>query len=148
MNLIRLSPLRELEDTRRFFNRFFDDSISRFFDEATRTWEGGTWTPAVDVYETENEIVYTVELPGFEKDDVNISVDEGRLIISGERKFEKESKHNYHQVERWYGNFYRSFLLPTTVDEEKISAQLKNGLLKVVLPKKEEARPRQIPVSV
>ena len=82
------------------------------------------------------------------KDEIDISVNEGRLSISGERQFTEEKETKHHRVERWYGKCYRSFLLPKSADAEKISANLKNGVLTVTMPKKEEAKPRQIPVSV
>jgi len=124
----------------RLFDRFFEDSDTKLMSR--------TWSPSVDVSETESEIVFTAEFPGFEKDEIDISVNEGHLTISGERQFTEEKETKHHRVERSYGNFYRSFLLPKSADPEKISANLKNGVLTVTMPKKEEAKPRQIPVSV
>jgi HSP20 family protein len=100
------------------------------------------------VFRTENALVFTCELPGFEKDQVNITVNEGRLILSGNKAEEQKDGRQYHHVERWRGDFYRSFLLPTSVSAEDVQAQLKNGLLTVTLGKKPEAKPRQIEVSV
>lgn len=148
MSLVRINPMRELDNVQEMINRLFGDSMSRIFRE-DQSFTGGTWTPPVDIQETENELVFTYEVPGFEKDQINITVREGRLIVSGERKAEEQRKdRKFHHVERWRGSFYRSFLLPTSVDTEKISANLKQGLLTVVLPKKEESKPRQISVSV
>ena len=124
----------------RLFDRFFEDTGTKL--------NGRTGSPSVDVSETENEIVFTAEFPGFEKDEIDISVNEGRLTISGERPFTEEKETKHHRVERWYGKFNRSFLLPKSADPETISANLKNGVLTVTMPKKEEAKPRQIPVSV
>ena len=124
----------------RLFDRFFDDTDTKLMSR--------TWSPSVDVSETESEIVFTAEFPGFEKDEIDISVNEGRLTISGERPFTEEKETKHHRVERWYGNFHRSFLLPKSADPEKISANLKNGVLTVTMAKREEAKPRQIPVSV
>jgi len=129
-------------------NRVFGDSLSRFFGDTDRAFTGGNWVPPVDVYETENELVFTCELPGFEKDQVNIQVNGGQLILSGNRAADETTGREYHHVERWRGNFYRSFLLPRSVDPEGIAAQLKNGILTVTLTKKAEAKPRQIPVNV
>lgn len=143
MHLVKFNPFRELAGVDRLFNDTFD----RFFED-TGTRSNGTWSPSVDVSETETEIVFTAELPGFEKDEIDISVKEGRLSISGEREFTEEKETKYHRVERWYGKFRRSFLLPKSADAEKISANLKNGVLTLTLPKKEEAKPRQITVSV
>jgi HSP20 family protein len=143
MTLVRLNPLREME--RVFNDRFF----SRFAEDAGRSFPSGGWSPAVDIYETADEVVYTAELPGFEKDQIDISVNDGRLTISGERKFSEEKKEiKYHRIERSYGSFSQSLRLPTSVDSEKISAKLVQGLLTLRLPKKKEAKPRQITVSV
>ena len=102
----------------------------------------------MDVYENENEFVVSAELPGFEQEDINISLNDGRLTVTGERKFEKKENEEYHRVERWYGQFHRSFQIPGTVDAEKIKAELKSGVLTVAIPKKEEVKPRHIPISV
>lgn len=144
MQLVRFNPFTELAGVDRLFNDTFD----RFFEDTDRRLTNKTWSPSVDVSETEAEIIFTAEFPGFEKDEIDISVNEGRLSISGERTFTEEKDTKRHRVERWHGKFYRSFLLPKSADAEKISANLKNGVLTVTLPKKEEAKPRQIPVSV
>ncbi len=143
MQLVRFNPFTELTGGDRLFNDTFD----RFFED-TGTRSNGTWSPSVDVSETETEILFTAEFPGLEKDEIDISVNDGRLSISGERQFTEQEDTKRHRVERWYGKFHRSFLLPKSADAEKISAHLKNGVLTVTLPKKEEAKPRQIPVSV
>jgi HSP20 family protein len=150
MSLVRVSPMRELQHVQDMMNRVFGDTVSRFFGDSDTTFPGGDWTPPVDIHETDSDLVFTCELPGFEKDQVNITVNEGRLVLSGERTEEKVEKKDrkYHHVERWTGSFYRSFLLPTTVDTGAVSANLKNGLLTVTLPKKAEAKPRQIAVKV
>ena len=148
MSLMRINPLREMQEVQNMMNKVFGDSLSRFFGEADRTFTGGNWVPPVDIYEDENSLVFTCELPGFEKDQVNITVNGGRLILTGNRAEEEKDGRQYHHIERWRGNFYRSFLLPTSVNSEGIQAQLKNGLLTVTLPRKAEAKPRQIPVNV
>ncbi len=144
MQLVRFNPFTELTG----IDRLFNDTFDRFFEDTDRRLMNKTWSPSVDVSETETEIIFTAEFPGFEKDEIDISVNEGRLSISGERPFTEEKDTKRHRVERWHGKFYRSFLLPKSADAEKISANLKNGVLTVTLPKKEEAKPRQIPVSV
>ncbi len=144
MQLVRFNPFWGSTGVGSTSDRLFD----RFFEDTTTGLNGRTGSPSVDVSETENEIVFTAEFPGFEKDEIDISVNEGRLTISGERPFTEEKETKHHRVERWYGNFYRSFLLPKSADPEKISANLKNGVLTVKMPKREEAKPRQIPVSV
>ncbi len=148
MTLMRINPLRELQEVQNMMNEVFGDSVSRLFGEADQSLTRGSWVPPVDIHESENELVFTCELPGFEKDQVNITVNGGRLIVSGNRAEGETQGRKYHHVERWRGNFYRSFLLPTSVNSEGIQAQLKNGLLTVILPKKAEAKPRQIPVTV
>jgi len=107
------------------------------------------WAPAVDVMETDEEFQIRAELPGVEKKDVKLSVENGVLLISGHREQEKEEKgKRYHKIERAYGNFARSFTVPEAVDAEKVTAEFKNGLLNVRLPKSEKARPKSIEVKV
>ena len=144
MHLVRFNPFTELTGVDRLLNDTFD----RFFEGTGTPLTNKTWSPSVDVSETETEVIFTAEFPGFEKDEIDISVNDGRLSISAERQFTEEKDTKHHRVERWYGKFYRSFLLPKSADAEKISANLKNGVLTLTLPKKEEAKPRQIPVSV
>jgi HSP20 family protein len=148
MSLMRSNPLCELQEVQNIMNKVFGDGLSRFFGEADRTFTGGNWVPPVDIYEDENALVFTCEIPGFEKDQVNITVNDGRLILSGNRTAQEKDGRQYRHVERWRGNFYRSFLLPTSVGADDIQAQLKNGILTVTLAKKAEAKPRQIPVNV
>ena len=147
MYLVRFNPWREFENMHSTFDRFFNNAVDRSFKEprTIRTLE--SWSPAMDVHEDGSEIVYTVELPGFEKKEIDISVNEGLLAISAERNFEDKEETKYHHVERSYGKVYRNFRLPNSVDETKISAELKNGVLSLRLPKREEAKPRQIPVK-
>lgn len=148
MTLVRFDPFRELQNIESTMNRFWGDTLSRFFGEPARTDHVGSWSPAVDVYETEGELVFQCELPGFEQEQINISVKDGRLTIRGERKFPEDRKNNYHHGERWYGDFYRTWVLPVSVNYDGISASLKKGVLTVTLPKQEEAKPKQIAVSV
>ena len=132
--------------TRRYYRPF---SLDSFFDESFHTSPmRGEWNPAVEVAETENEILFTVDLPGLEQKDIEINIEDGILSFSGERSFESEESKEYVRRERFYGKFSRSFRLPKLADVEKISANLKNGVLTVTVPKKEEARPRQIEVKV
>ena len=107
------------------------------------------WSPTVDISENENELTFKAELPGIELKDVTVSLDNNVLTIKGERRFEKETgKENYLRVERMYGNFSRSFALPTFIDESRVNAIFTNGVLKVVLPKKEQAKSRGIEIKV
>ncbi|MBI4472281.1 MAG: Hsp20/alpha crystallin family protein, partial [Acidobacteria bacterium] len=107
-----------------------------------------TWSPAVDIFETEGEIVVKAELPGMGRKDITLNLENNVLTLRGERRFEKETKEeNYHRIERSYGGFSRSFSIPSMVDEEKIRADYKDGVLSIVLPKKEQAKPKQIRIG-
>ncbi|MHC5009460.1 MAG: Hsp20/alpha crystallin family protein [Planctomycetota bacterium] len=110
--------------------------------------EGRMIQPAMDVAETEDGLTITAELPGLKKDDVHITLEDGVLSISGEKKFEKEEKEkNYHRVERRYGAFHRSFTLPAGVDASKATASFEDGVLTIALPKTEAAKPRQLKIT-
>jgi HSP20 family protein len=130
--------------------------MNRIFDEAFRgraaddEWAlGGAWAPAVDIYEHEGSLVLKAELPGIDPKDVDVRVENNTLTLRGERKFESDVKREkYHRVERAYGTFSRSFTLPNVVDTEKIKAEYRDGVLRVTLPTREEAKPKQIQVSV
>lgn len=142
--LATTDPFRRLRER---MNRLFDERFGppAFPEEMTLA----AWTPSCDVYETDGEIVVKAELPEVKKDDVKVSIDGNMLEIRGERKFSEETKReNYHRIERCYGQFTRSFTLPTTVDANKINAEFKEGMLKVTLPKREEAKPKQVEVKV
>ena len=107
-----------------------------------------TWSPAVDVFEDADGIMLKLELPEVEAKDVDIQVEGNTLTVKGERKLEREEKReNYHRIERTYGTFARTFTLPTTVDAEHITAESKDGVLRLVLPKKAETKPRQIKIA-
>ncbi len=141
-------PMRDLAGIQDKMNQIFEDTFTR-----TRGREEGLtvgmWTPAVDIYETDSAVVVKAELPGVQKEQVTVDVKDGILSLRGERKYEEEVKgENFHRIERSYGTFQRSFSLPTTVDQEKISATMKDGVLEVALLKKEAAQPKQINVTV
>jgi HSP20 family protein len=125
--------------------RVFQDSLSRLFSEpASRPW-----SPAVDIYETENELVLKADLPDVDPKNVGIQVENSTLTLKGERKFEQEKNgKGFHRIERSYGSFVRAFSLPETVDSEHIKADYKNGVLTVTIQKKEVAKPRTINVEV
>lgn len=107
------------------------------------------WAPAVDIYETENELVIKADLPDIDEKDLDVRVENNMLAIRGERKFEQKVKEDtYLRIERTYGSFSRSFSLPTTVNTESIHAEYKNGVLTVQLPKRAESKPRQVKVNV
>ena len=146
MAVVRWDPFRDLS--------MLQDRMNRLFDDAGRTWRNDepaattSWSPAVDIFETEGEIVVKAELPGMDRKDITLHLENNVLTLKGERRFEKDTKdENYHRIERSYGVFSRSFSIPATVDEEKIRADYKDGVLNIVLPKKEQARPKQIKIA-
>jgi HSP20 family protein len=138
---------------------FTDPLVRRFFEDdafsprgflASRNEALGedAWLPPVDVRETDGEFIFTAELPGLAKEDVNITLEEKVLTISGERMLEgKEDNENYHRIERSYGKFSRSFSLPQDVDQENVSANFANGVLTIAVPKTEAVKPRQIAIT-
>jgi HSP20 family protein len=134
----------------RSFRPFYGD-FDKWFDEVAdaNSPANGTWHPAVDVYETEGSYVLKAELPGVSKEDIKIDVNNNALTIKGEKKFEeKKEKDNYMRVERRYGSFTRTFALSDKVDSGNIKAAFKDGVLEVTLPKKEEAKPKEIKVEI
>jgi HSP20 family protein len=138
-------PFRDLFDLQRGINELFGGSVGSPREEVALR----AWTPAVDVYEDENAFLIKIDLPEVTRDDVKVSLNDNTLSISGERRVEnEEKKENYHRVERSYGQFYRSFTLPPNVDPMAIDAKFKDGVLRLTLPKKEEAKPKQIEVKV
>ncbi len=141
-------PTRELSTLHDRMGRVFGETFGPpMFQAAPQA--AGSWSPAVDIFETDQEIVLEVEMPGVTREQVQVEVDDGILHLRGERKFEKEVKEeNCHRVERSYGTFHRSFSLPDTVNPEKVAAELKNGVLEVRLGKREHAKPKQIRVTV
>ena len=126
--------------------RLFEDAVTRMMSEPRTS---RPWSPAVDVIESENELVLKADLPGVRQDEIDVQVERQTLTIRGERKFEKDQNaEGYHRIERSYGSFVRSFTVPSTVDTEKVAADYKNGVLTVRLQKKEAAKPRQVKVQV
>jgi len=149
MPVVRWEPFRDLVSLQDRMNRLFDESY-RGRNTTEDDWSlGGSWAPAVDIYEHQGNIVLTAELPGVDPKDVDIRVENNVLTLRGERKWNDDvQRESYHRVERSYGSFTRSFTLPNVVDTEKIKADYKEGMLKLVLPKKEEAKPKQISINV
>lgn len=151
MAIVRWEPFRDLVSIQERMNRLFDDAF-RGNPRASSEDEwalGGTWAPSVDIFEQDGNIVLKAELPGMDAKDVEIHVENNVLTLRGERKLDNEVKReSYHRVERSYGSFARSFTLPNVVDTERIKADYKDGVLRVTLPKKEEAKPKQISISV
>ena len=140
MALVRWRPMNELDD----MSRLFDEMWRR----SARQGGGTNWYPAIDVRENENEYKIVAELPGMNKDDVKISVTDNIVTIRGEKKAQvEETNENWHQMERAYGAFERSFTLGTSVDASGVTARFESGVLTVLLPKSVEARPREIRIE-
>jgi HSP20 family protein len=147
MALVRWSPFHDLLSVRDEMNRLFNDAFGRASGEEG-VWASGAWVPPVDIYETDDAIVMKAELPGFSKDEVSIELKDHTLLMKGERKRDSEVKdEHFHRMERSYGSFQRSFLLPEMVDQEKVSATYKDGVLELRLPKAETAKPKRIAIS-
>jgi HSP20 family protein len=140
-----MSPFRGLSTLQDQINRVLNEAFERRGEESNLT----SWAPAVDIYETENELVVKADLPDIDPKDLDIRVENNILTIRGERKFERNvNEENYLRVERAYGTFSRSFALSNTVNTESIKAEYQNGVLTLHIPKREEAKPRQIKVNV
>lgn len=146
MALVRWDPLREMDSLQSDVNRLFD----RFFEGRT-PGDGSTtrrWTPAMDLVETEGDLVLRADLPGMTEDDVEIEIKDGVLTVSGERRAEHEEKsEGYHRVERAFGQFSRSLTLPQGTDASKVDASFDNGVLEVRVPKPEESKPTRVQIG-
>ncbi len=138
-----LEPFKELTNLQDRLNKVFEGALP-----AATQKDMGDWVPAVDVYETENSVEIEMEAPGIDEKDLKVKLEDSSLTISGERNFEKkEEKHNYYRMERSYGSFKRSFLLPDNVNKDAIKAKYENGILKLSLPKKTESKPKEIAIN-
>jgi HSP20 family protein len=147
MSIIRYDPFRDLRSLQDEVNRLFSTKLNRAFgdDEGIAR---GAWNPTVDIYENKDQIVIEAELPGMSREDFDLSFENNIITLRGERRFEKKDESdNYHRVERSYGAFSRSFTLPPTVSGEGISAEYRNGVLRVTLPKREEVKARRIEIA-
>ncbi|MBZ5521276.1 MAG: Hsp20/alpha crystallin family protein [Acidobacteriia bacterium] len=149
-NIIRRDPFFELTSLRDRMNQLFNQSFGGFEgfgleQPLTET----NFLPPVDISEDEHNIMLQAEIPGMKAEELNITLENNVLTITGDRKFkEEEKKENYHRIERRYGKFTRSFTLPASVDGEKVNAVFENGVLNITLPKKEEFKPKQITIGV
>ena len=146
MAIMKVDPLREFAAMQDRMNRLFGNAYLRDEDTGLR----GSWVPAVDIYETEgHDLVVRAELPGLNREDIEVSVENSTLVLKGEKKLDTSVKEeHYRRIERSYGSFHRSFTLPNTVDASRIAAEFKNGVLTVKLPFREEAKPRTINVEI
>lgn len=145
MNFVRWNPLGEMSMLQNQMNRLFDTALQGWPGDSNGTTQ---WTPSADIYESENELVVNLDLPGVDPKMVDIRVENNILSIRGERQFEdKQNKENFHRVERTYGPFARSFTLSTVVDADRIRANYKSGVLSISLPKAEAAKPKRIQIA-
>ncbi|HEX4920574.1 MAG TPA: Hsp20/alpha crystallin family protein [Candidatus Bathyarchaeia archaeon] len=150
-SLVRWQPFQEFSSLQRQMNRMFDNFFGRTtslmpFEENLSDWEFG---PPVDIYEDDQRLAFKVEVPGIDEKDIKVEVENNVLSVHGERKLEKDVKEeNFRRMEREYGAFSRSFTLPSTVDPEKIEANYSHGILSIQMPKRAEAKPKQIKVNV
>jgi HSP20 family protein len=150
MAIVRYEPFRNLVTVQDRMNRIFEEAFRGAPRGTEEEWAlGGAWAPAVDIYEHEGNLVLKAELPGIDPKAVDVQVENNVLTLRGERKFDSEVKREeYHRVERAYGTFSRSFTLPNVIDTGKIKAEFKDGVLRVTLPQREEAKPKQISIAV
>jgi HSP20 family protein len=147
MTLVKWEPFRDLITMQERMSRLFDETLSRVWKE--EGLQRGLWSPPVDVVDREHEVVLKMDLPEMSQSEIDIKVEENTLTIKGERKFIKETpEENYVQIERPYGGFHRQFTLPKRIDQDKIKANYKDGVLSVVLPKTEEVYPKQVSIEV
>jgi HSP20 family protein len=147
MALIRWDPFRDLLTLQDRMDRLFEESLSRnrVFEESLAS---GVWSPAVDIFETDDEIVLKAELPGLKKEDVSIEISDNTLILTGERAFEKDIREeNYHRIERSYGSFSRTFTFPIAVDREGVNAIFIDGILEIHIPKAETPKAKVIEIK-
>ena len=142
-----LDPFSEMENLQKQMNQLFDFSLSRnLFGDNTLL--SGQWSPAIDVYDSKDNVLVKVDLPGLTKDEIEVSIQDNNLILKGEKRKDTEVKEeNYYKTERFYGSFYRTVPLPSAVDQTKVESSYKDGVLTLELPKKEEAKPKQIPID-
>lgn len=145
--MVRFDPFRDMAVLQERMNRLFNDTYGpRREDDLMNR---GTWTPPVDIYEADGELVLKAEVPDMRREDIDVSVENNTLTIRGERKLDHEIKQDsFHRIERAYGSFVRTFSLPPTVDAARIAAEYKHGVLTIKLPVREEAKPRTINVEV
>ncbi|MCM2356870.1 MAG: Hsp20/alpha crystallin family protein [Geobacteraceae bacterium] len=146
MAIVRYNPFKELRTMQEQMNRLLDLAWNR---EAGEEVKEGIWQPSVDIYEDEESVVIKAEVPDIDQNDIEVRIEDNTLTLKGERKLDQSiRKENYHRVERYYGPFQRSFSLPPTIDQEKVKATCERGVLTLILPKREEKKPKQITVEV
>jgi HSP20 family protein len=139
-------PLKDLLSIRERMNRLFEDTLGSG-EGSSEIVSAGTWSPVVDIYETGTEFIVKAEVPEVQQSDIDIRVKDTMITIEGERNVHRSMMEGYHRIERAYGKFQRSFLLPGLVDKEGIKATLRDGVLKIVLPKKDIVITKQIEIT-
>jgi len=144
MDLIRWDPFGDLSTLRERVNRLFEETLAR--PDRREPASARTWAPLVDIYDANGDIVLRADLPGLKQEDIDLQLTGDTLTIRGERKLSEE--HSYMRVERPHGNFERSFTLSVPIDQSKVKASYREGVLEIVLPKAEEAKPKQVKVEV
>ena len=146
MAIVRYNPFHDLRTIQEQMNRLIDLAWNRESGEDIRE---GAWQPPVDIYEDENSVIIKAELPDVDQKDIEVKIEDNTLVLRGERKQDESiKKENYHRIERFYGSFQRSFVLPLTIDREMVKASCEKGILTIILPKREETKPKQINVEV
>jgi HSP20 family protein len=146
--MVKRDPFSEVRNFQNEFSRVFGSALPGVFSREEGVLSGN-WVPNVDIAEDENAITLEADLPGLKPGEFDLSIENYRLTLTGERKFENETKRdNYHRVERSYGTFTRTFSLPNTVNVDEVKADFNDGVLRVTLPKREEVKARQINVSI
>lgn len=148
MNLVKWDPFKELEEVSNRLNRLFGRATART-EPSQEMLAMADWSPSVDISETDTAYLIKGEIPGVNKADVKVSIEDGMITMRGERKQEKEEKgKKFHRIERSYGSFLRSFRMPDDVDETAIKAEFKDGMISITLPKSAKAKAKAIEVSV
>jgi len=148
MQLVRVDPFRDIRTMQNRFDRLFGEAVARQAANGDDKPVQARWRPSVDVHENDTEITLRAELPGLSQDEVELTIDKGRLAIRGEKQLEKEDTDgDYRRIESAYGSFHRSFPLPDTVDQNAVEARFENGVLYIALPKIEEAKPIAVKIN-
>jgi len=146
MAIVKYNPFRELRTMQDQMNRMLDMAWNREFGEEMKE---GVWQPPVDIYEDEQSVVIKAEVPDVDQKDIEVRIENNTLTLKGERKHSSEiKKENYYRVERYFGQFQRSFSLPQSIDQDKVEATCEKGILTITLPKREEDKPKQISVEI
>ncbi|MFQ5790477.1 MAG: Hsp20/alpha crystallin family protein [Acidobacteriota bacterium] len=146
MPLAHWDPVRELLALQQRMGRLIDEALSQSRSAAGIS-SNSTWSPPVDLYESERNLVLKAELPEVEQDAIELRIDKNRITVRGERRLKEPTSHKFHRMERAFGPFTRSFTLPISIDPDRVKAEFKRGILKVTMPKRVDERSKQVPIS-